>query len=134
MNICITGLDYPIVKQISLKIAESVGFVYIDADDEFQPILLKSTRYPTALVDSLLQESESKLLKKLSKIDGIVSVPADMFLSNNNSKIFVDSLVIGVFCESINKTDSKIQELVREKCKYFISTAEDGIDIVRSIL
>jgi len=85
VNICLTGLNKEKLIDFSKEIAKVLNYKYVDADEEFAPFLIKAARYPTALVEGLLQENETQLLQQIKKMDKVViSISAEMFWFNKN--------------------------------------------------
>lgn len=132
MNICVTGLDYEKVIDVSNIVAKTINYNYIDAKNEFEPLLLNSVNYPTILMDDLLQVNETKILIELSKmINCVISVPADMYLSNKNYKIFANSLTILLICENLSEIDLKIQNSIKKQCKFSVSNNDEALNVIK---
>ncbi len=132
MNICVTGLDYEKVIDVSNIVAKTINYNYIDAKNEFEPLLLNSVNYPTILMDDLLQVNETKILIELSKmINCVISVPADMYLSNKNYKIFANSLTILLICENLSEIDLKIQNSIKKQCKFSVFNNDEALNVIK---
>lgn len=131
MNICVTGLNKNEVKAIANALAVKLKYKWVDADAEMEPMLIKSTRYPTALVDDLLQENETKLLYHVSKLnDCVVSVSAEMFLPNNHAKLFKNSITIAVLIDNLDNTEQNLQKLIAKQCKFASNEKEEILNFV----
>lgn len=131
MNICLTGLNKEKLIDFSKEIAKVLNYKYVDADEEFAPFLIKAARYPTALVEGLLQENETQLLQQIKKMDkGVISISAEMFLSNNHAKIFKNNFSVAVLEEELDEVTKNIQSLLRSKCKFEVLTKQQLLNLV----
>ena len=133
VNICITGLNYEKVVDFAYELATKINYKFFNAKELFSPILIKSSIYPTAEVDDLLNDNETKLLKVLKKTkNSITSIPSDMFLSNKHSALFKNSLIILVLEEDIDGVLINLQQLLNKQCKFCVKTKEELINLVNN--
>ena len=123
VNICLTGLNKEKLIDFSKEIAKVLNYKYVDADEEFAPFLIKAARYPTALVEGLLQENETQLLQQIKKMDKGV-------ISNNHAKIFKNNFSVAVLEEELDEVAKNIQSLLRSKCKFEVLTKQQLLNLV----
>ena len=134
VNICLTGLNKEKVNKFSKEIAQMLNYTFIDAEEEFAPFLIKSAKYPTVLVDELLQENETQLLKQLKKSNNcVISVSADMFLSNNNAKMLKNNLSVAILEDDLDEISVNIQNLLKNKCKQTAKNKQELFNIVTEL-
>lgn len=123
VNICIVGRDEKYLKYLATSIAQNLHLPCVDAKAEFNSFLIKSVHYPTAVVEDFLEKQESKLLKLFSKTENVVIyVPDDMYLSNNNYKLFKNNVTVSIIDENVDEIQSKIQNLLKSLTKLSFNT------------
>ena len=134
-NITIVGLDYENVKIFANKLAEKMNYQYIDAVQVFDLYLVKSAQLPLQFADELLQKKEAEILKNLSvKNDVIISISADMFLSNQNYLILNNNCKILINKENLNNIDKNIEKLIKNHCNFeFNQKNLNYLDIINKI-
>lgn len=135
-NLTIVGIDNDFVKSFAKNIADKLGYNYIDANEEFDKILLANNNYPMFLLDEILVQKESHLIDELlTKDKTIISISDDMFLSNEHYKKFEFSTSIIIMDENLDKTRMKIQNLIKKYTKFAFNKnkikANDILMIVR---
>ena len=64
-NITIVGMDNDFIKMFAQKLAEEIGYKYVDANEQFDKDLLANLDYPMYLVDEILVQKENLLIKPL---------------------------------------------------------------------
>lgn len=135
MNICLSGLNAEKVKEFSKCVAQKFNYKFIDAEEEFKPFLLRSAKYATLLVDEILKETETKLLKQLTKQqNSVVAIPADMLLANNNAKVLKNSIVVAVLEEDLQDLQKDVQTLLISKCKFNVVSKQELVSILNDKL
>ena len=138
-NITIVGMDNDFIKMFAQKLAEEIGYKYVDANEQFDKDLLANLDYPMYLVDEILVQKENLLINNLVKKEKvIISMSDDMFLSNEHYKIFENSLTILILDEKLGKIKKNIQNLIKKHVKFAFAKndikTEDVIKIIRGLL
>ena len=138
-NITIVGMDNDFIKMFAQKLAEEIGYKYVDANEQFDKDLLANLDYPMNLVDEILVQKENLLINNLVKKEKvIISMSDDMFLSNEHYKIFENSLTILILDEKLGKIKKNIQNLIKKHVKFAFAKndikTEDVIKIIRGLL
>ncbi len=135
-NITIVGIDNNFVKSFAKNIADKLGYNYLDANEQFDKILLANNNYPMFILDEILAQKENLLIDDLiSKDKTVISISDDMFLSNEHYKKFEFSTTILVLDENLDKTRAGIQNLIKKYTKFTFNKNEiktnDIIKIIR---
>ena len=138
-NITIVGMDNDFIKMFAQKLAEEIGYKYVDANEQFDKDLLAILDYPMYLVDEILVQKENLLINNLVKKEKvIISMSDDMFLSNEHYKILENSLTILILDEKLGKIKKNIQNLIKKHVKFAFAKndikTEDVIKIIRGLL
>lgn len=138
-NITIVGMDNDFIKMFAQKLAEEIGYKYVDANEQFDKDLLANLDYPMYLVDEILVQKENLLINNLVKKEKvIISMSDDMFLSNEHYKILENSLTILILDEKLGKIKKNIQNLIKKHVKFAFAKndikTEDVIKIIRGLL
>ena len=138
-NITIVGMDNDFIKMFAQKLAEEIGYKYVDANEQFDKDLLANLDYPMYLVDEILVQKENLLINNLVKKEKvIISMSDDMFLSNEHYKILENSLTILILDEKLGKIKKNIQNLIKKHAKFAFAKndikTEDVIKIIRGLL
>lgn len=138
-NITIVGMDNDFIKMFAQKLAEEIGYKYVDANEQFDEDLLANLDYPMYLVDEILVQKENLLINNLVKKEKvIISMSDDMFLSNEHYKILENSLTILILDEKLGKIKKNIQNLIKKHVKFAFAKndikTEDVIKIIRGLL
>lgn len=138
-NITIVGMDNDFIKMFAQKLAEEIGYKYVDANEQFDEDLLANLDYPMYLVDEILVQKENLLINNLVKKEKvIISMSDDMFLSNEHYKILENSLTILILDEKLGKIKKNIQNLIKKHVKFAFDKndikTEDVIKIIRGLL
>ena len=138
-NITIVGMDNDFIKMFAQKLAEEIGYKYVDANEQFDKDLLANLDYPMNLVDEILVQKENLLINNLVKKEKvIISMSDDMFLSNEHYKILENSLTILILDEKLGKIKKNIQNLIKKHVKFAFAKndikTEDVIKIIRGLL
>ena len=138
-NITIVGMDNDFIKMFAQKLAEEIGYKYVDANEQFDKDLLANLDYPMYLVDEILVQKENLLINNLVKKEKvIISMSDDMFLSNEHYKILENSLTILILHEKLGKIKKNIQNLIKKHVKFAFAKndikTEDVIKIIRGLL
>lgn len=138
-NITIVGMDNDFIKMFAQKLAEEIGYKYVDANEQFDKDLLANLDYPMYLVDEILVQKENLLINNLVKKEKvIISMSDDMFLSNEHYKILENSLTILILDEKLGKIKKNIQNSIKKHVKFAFAKndikTEDVIKIIRGLL
>ena len=138
-NITIVGMDNDFIKMFAQKLAEEIGYKYVDANEQFDKDLLANLDYPMYVVDEILVQKENLLINNLVKKEKvIISMSDDMFLSNEHYKILENSLTILILDEKLGKIKKNIQNLIKKHVKFAFAKndikTEDVIKIIRGLL
>ena len=138
-NITIVGMDNDFIKMFAQKLAEEIGYKYVDANEQFDKDLLANLDYPMYLVDEILVQKENLLINNLVKKEKvIISMSDDMFLSNEHYKILENSLTILILDEKLGKIKKNIQNIIKKHVKFAFAKndikTEDVIKIIRGLL
>lgn len=138
-NITIVGMDNDFIKMFAQKLAEEIGYKYVDANELFDKDLLANLDYPMYLVDEILVQKENLLINNLVKKEKvIISMSDDMFLSNEHYKILENSLTILILDEKLGKIKKNIQNSIKKHVKFAFAKndikTEDVIKIIRGLL
>lgn len=138
-NITIVGMDNDFIKMFAQKLAEEIGYKYVDANEQFDKDLLANLDYTMYLVDEILVQKENLLINNLVKKEKvIISMSDDMFLSNEHYKILENSLTILILDEKLGKIKKNIQNLIKKHVKFAFAKndikTEDVIKIIRGLL
>lgn len=138
-NITIVGMDNDFIKMFAQKLAEEIGYKYVDANEQFDEDLLANLDYPMYLVDEILVQKENLLINNLVKKEKVViSMSDDMFLSNEHYKILENSLTILILDEKLGKIKKNIQNSIKKHVKFAFAKndikTEDVIKIIRGLL
>ena len=138
-NITIVGMDNDFIKMFAQKLAEEIGYKYVDANEQFDKDLLANLDYPMYLVDEILVQKENLLINNLVKKEKvIISMSDDMFLSDEHYKILENSLTILILDEKLGKIKKNIQNLIKKHVKFAFAKndikTEDVIKIIRGLL
>ena len=125
MNILVTSLNLDISHEVAIKLSKRLHLKFVNANEVFNKTLLKSINEPTLLVDEELNEKESELCQKLSKMDGaVIAMSDDMFLANSNYDLFKNSHKVLISSKNLGRTKKNIEKLIQTHCNYIISQDE----------
>lgn len=105
-NVVIFGINYELVLNLSKQLAKILNCKIVDAEKQFNNILLKYADKPALLLNDEIEKQETNLCAKLCKVANLVAIPDDMFLSNENYNHFNNS--IKIFVQSGTKSKLKI--------------------------
>ncbi len=133
-NIVIVSLKEEKACDLANKLAKTLKYNYIDADERFEEYLLDTIDAPTMLVDEILNAKESELLADLCKEqNAVIKTAADTFLSNENYKTFKNCIVVLVTIEKLGKTKSAVENAIKKYANIVISENDSEIEIMKLI-
>ncbi len=113
-NIVVVSLNDNLAKNFAIELSKLLKYNYIDANSNFDDYLLATADNPLNLIDDILQETETNLLKGLSKENNaVIGISNDMFLSNSHFKLFVNSKIVLLECENLSKINKKMQSFMQ---------------------
>ncbi len=133
-NVVIFGINYEKVLKTSKQLAKILNCKHTDAQQQFNKILLKYATKPTMFMNDELEEQESNLCLKLSKLEQIISMPDDMFLSNENYINFDNSTKIFVLSGTKSKLKKGIENLLISKANFTIDENTNLQNLANKIL
>lgn len=131
-NIVVVSMNKNLAILIAEKIAKMLSLTLINADDDLEARLMKSLDFPLDVAQYSMDNLEKNLLTDLSDRDNIViCMSDDVFLANENSKIFKKSLKILVKIDKTEKITNGIQNLLEKYCD--VTLHEKNIDFDKLI-
>lgn len=134
-SIVIVGMNKDYCKTLSNTLAKIFNFKYVDAESEFENLLINSFDHPMMLVDDILREKETEFLTQLSKLtDVVIYLADDTYLSNEHYKIFKNFNTILVETNCKNKILKNIQNLLKKYCKFSVNEQNLNIDELKDLL
>ena len=133
-NIVIVSLKEEKACDLANKLAKTLKYNYIDADERFEEYLLDTIDAPTMLVDEILNAKESELLADLCKEqNAVIKTAADTFLSNENYKTFKNCIVVLVTIEKLGKIKRAVENAIKKYANIVISENDSEIEIMKLI-
>ncbi len=109
-NIVLLGFDLSYLNIFATKLAKTLDFSFVDANKLNEVNLLNNIDIPLALDTVYSENKESSLLNELSNKEKVViSLPVDMFIANDNYKMFKNSFII--FLKNKQKDNDLIKNI-----------------------
>ena len=124
-NVVVVGMNYEMVLKLSKQLAKILKCKLLDAQQQFNSVLLKYASKPSLLLNEELEAQETLLCAKLSKTANVVAVPDDMFLSNENYDTFAGSTKILVLSGTKSKLKIGIENLLKMHTNFQIDCKTD---------
>lgn len=129
MNIVVFGLNHNLTLEYAKKFAKILKTKLLDASALFEKTVMQTVDKPLFLLEETLQQQEADLCKQLSLKDGVVAIADDMFLSNQNHKIFKNSQKILIKVQNNGKLKQKIENLLQTHANFVVDATTDFKDI-----
>lgn len=134
-NIVIVGIDKIFCANVAKELSNKINFNFINAGEKFEKLLVATSGQNVFLMDDILQQKETEFLNKLSQKNNVVLfVDDDMFLSNENYKLFKNSKIILMENEKLNENHLKIQKIIKKYCNYSINIENFDINNLIKII
>lgn len=135
-SFAVVGLRREEVKNIAQMLAKNLDFEYIDLNVEFEDCLINNFDFPLSFADDILQTQETKCLSEnVLRQNVVLNIADDMFLSNNNYKLFGNIKVILIEFDEQDKIKQNIQKLLKKHSnihiKYNNLKINDLITLIR---
>ena len=127
-KIIIFGLNFEQVQAIAHSISKKLNLKFLNAQQIFNKTLLKSATDPMLLIDDELNEEESLLCQKLAEQEGVIAMPDDMFLSNENFKNFKNFTKILLKTKTSSKIKQNIENLLQSHATITATTLEEVLE------
>ena len=128
MRVVFVGLNNDFVKEFAKEFASELKINYMDFDEELNAylILQKVSTLQTANEEFLTLEE--LLIKQLLDADNfIMSISNEVYLSNENYKLFENTLTLLMEKKEDDKILINIQKLLKKHCK--ITIKQDKIEM-----
>ena len=135
MNIVIVGLDYNMVRSIANELAKVMQYKFIDLTKRFDRELIENINYPIGLSDDELTEKERELIYLASKkANVVISIPDNMYLSNEGYKFFKNSISIAIKLRKVDDIREKIQNFLSDRVKFVLDEENCEIDKILDLI
>lgn len=135
MNIVIVGLDYKMVRSIANELAKVMQYKFIDLTKRFDRELIENINYPIGLSDDELTEKERELIYLASKkANVVISIPDNMYLSNEGYKFFKNSISIAIKLRKVDDIREKIQNFLSDRVKFVLDEENCEIDKILDLI
>lgn len=118
-KIVIVGFDVELIKEVSKLLAQLLNVQSVDLDEQVNIKLMKCLEVELQQAGTIMNNIEKDIIRKAISSNCIISVSTEMFMSNNNFKLFKDYIKVHVKLSANNlrlkstpQTENKINQQI----------------------